>query len=188
MPMRIHSLLSAILLLTLSESRGQSAPAPGTVITIAGTGALGFSGDGGPATNATLKEISGLAFGGDGTLYFADEGNLRIRAIDPVTGIVRTIAGTGIGGNEGNNGPAINANFAGMIGLATDHVRNALYVTDWANNWVRKVNLTDGMLTLYAGSGDFGFSGDGGPATAATLLFPIGSAIDGVGRFSFLDS
>ena len=168
-------LATSVLLIVLKAEAASS----GTVITIAGNGLVGYSGDGGPATNAKLSTVEGLAFGRDGTLYIADGDNFRIRAVDPVTGVIRTIAGTGEAGNGGNGGPATDATIGPIIGMATDRVRNALYFTDWANNWVRKVNLNDGILSLYAGSGSFGFSGDGGPAVSAKLRFPIGAATDG---------
>ncbi len=160
-------------------------PAPsGTVITIAGNGSYGYSGDGGPATNAMLRGVHGLAVGPEGTLYFADTGNYRIRAVDPITGIVRTVAGTGIRGESGNNGPATNAAIGEVISLAVDRSRNALYVPEWDNNWVRKVNLPNGLLTVYAGTGVFGmgFEGDGGPATAAYLNLPESVALDAAGK------
>jgi hypothetical protein len=162
----------------------QAPAASGAVITIAGNGVAGFSGDGGPATNAMLNGVHGLAVGPDGTLYFADTGNYRIRAVDPVTGIVRTIAGTGIHGESGNNGPATNAALGHVISLAADRSRNALYVPEWNNNWVRKVNLPNGLLTVYAGTGVFGmgFEGDGGPASAAYLNLPETVALDAAGK------
>ena len=128
--------------------------------------------------------VHGLAVGPDGTLYFADTSNYRIRAVDPASGIVRTIAGTGIRGESGNNGPATNAAIGHVISLAADRSRNALYVPEWDNNWVRKVNLTNGLLTVYAGTGVFGmgFEGDGGPATAAYLNLPETVALDAAGK------
>jgi sugar lactone lactonase YvrE len=186
--MRNLILLLTVLCAVAPQSQSQTAASPGTVITIAGNGTIGFSGDGGPATNASFNVVDGLAYGPDGTLYIADGENVRVRAVDPVTGNIRTIAGTGTPGDEGNGGPATSANLSGVIGLATDHARNALYVTDWANNWIRKVNLTDGIITAYAGSGAYGFSGDGGPATQAKLVFPLSAATDGLGRLSFVDT
>ncbi len=173
--------------LTNLEILGPVPASSSTVITVAGNGSPSFSGDGGPATNASLDIVEGLAFGNDGTLYIGDSGNVRIRAIDPVTGVIRTIAGTGVSGEEGNDGPATNATLGGVIGLATDRSRNALYITDWPNNWVRKVNLNDGIITRYAGSGNFGFTGDGGPATLAKLRIPISAGTDAAGRLSFID-
>ncbi|MBI5387491.1 MAG: hypothetical protein HZA90_22760 [Verrucomicrobia bacterium] len=167
------------------------APAPsGTVITIAGNGSRGFSGDGGPATNATMSQATGLAIGPDGTLYFADYSNFRIRAVDPSTGLIRTIAGNGNIGDTGNGGPATNATLAGVFGMAVDRTRNALYFVDYDNNWVRRVNLANGLLDVYAGLGLFdgvGFEGDDGPATAAKLGFPEDVATDGTGRLAICD-
>lgn len=181
-----RAILLIALLLASATSPTQAAAAPGTVITIAGNGLVGYSGDGGPATNASLNQILGLAFGPDGTLYVADSNNYRVRAIDPATGIIRTIAGTGTPGDQGDNGPAIAATLGEVIGMATDKARNALYLTDWGNGYVRKINLNDGVITRYVGGG-FGFSGDGGPAAFAESLFPAGAATDGAGRFSFHD-
>ena len=184
--MRSSILIFALYFVASHESFGQSPAAAGSVITIAGNGLVDFSGDGGPATNAALNQILGLAFGPDGTLFVADSNNYRVRAIDPATGIIRTIAGTGVPGDQGDGGPAITATIGEVIGMATDKARNALYLTDWGNNYVRKVNLNDGVITRYAGGG-FGFSGDGGPAIFAEFLSPVGAATDAAGRFSVLD-
>ena len=180
----LRCIAGAFLVIAPVALRAQSPAASGTVITIVGKGLHGFSGDGGPATNAMIGGVNGLAVGPDGTLYFADTSNYRIRAVDPVTGIVRTIAGTGIHGESGNNGRATNAAIGHVISLAADRSRNVLYVSEWDNNWVRKVNLTNGLLTVYAGTGIFGmgFEGDGGPSTAAYLNLPETVALDAAGK------
>ena len=122
------------------------APAPsGTVITIAGNGVAGFSGDGGPALDASINYPYGSAIGPDGTLYFADNGNYRIRAIDPATGIITTIAGNGNhGDDDSNDGPATEADLSGVVGIAVDRARNTLYFGDFGQNWVSKVDLASG--------------------------------------------
>ena len=90
---------------------------------------------------------------------------------------------------RGNGGPATEATLSGVIHLAVDRARNALYFADIDNNWVRKVDLSTGLLSVYAGEGPdgFGFSGDGGPATGALFAFPEGVAVDASGRLSIAD-
>ena len=173
-------------------ARAQAPVASGTVITIAGNGVEGFSGDGGPATDASISGHYGSAIGPDGTLYFADNNNFRIRAIDPVTGIITTVAGNGnLGDDDANDGPATDADLSGVVGIAVDRARNALYIGDFGQNWVSKVDLPTNLLTRYAGTGNFGggfgFSGDGGPATSASLGFPYGVATDAAGNLFFAD-
>ncbi len=168
----------------------QAPTSSGTVITIAGNGLATFAGDGGPATSASLHDPHGMAIGPDGTLYFTDSVNFRIRAVDPVTGIMTTVVGNGTAGDTGNGGPATDATLSGVYHLAVDRARNALYFADLDNNWLRKVDLSTGVLTVYAGQGPngFGFSGDGGPATLAEFAFPEGVAIDASGRLSITDT
>lgn len=181
--------LAAAFALTLQIHAQTPAPS-GTVITIVGNGSAGFSGDGGLATNAMINTPEGLAIGPDGTLYFADYSNNRIRAVNPFTGVITTIAGDGTAGTTGNGGSATNAEIAGPAYLAVDRARNVLYFTEFATDWIRKVNLTNNQLSVYAGTGvvGSGFSGDGGPATEAELSLPLGVATDGSGRLAFADS
>jgi sugar lactone lactonase YvrE len=169
--------------------RAQSPAASGTVITIAGNGSSGFSGDGGPATNATFHEPYGLAIGPDGTLYVADSSNYRIRAIAPATGFITTVTGNGSSGDTGDGGLATNATIGGVARIAVDRTRHALYLCDSDNNRVRKVNLANGVISNFAGVGlfGFGFSGDGGPATSAEFALPESLCTDGTGRLAISD-
>ncbi|MFC0543095.1 NHL domain-containing protein [Kutzneria chonburiensis] len=138
----------------------------GTIRRYAGTGAYGFSGDGGPATQATFRSLGGLALDGAGNLYVADTSNERVRRINP-DGIVTTVAGSGDrSGPLGDGGPALMASL-----YEPDHVgidaAGALYIADPGNVRLRKV--ANGTITTVAGNGQDSYSGDGGPATAAGL-------------------
>ena len=184
--------LAGLMLLLPHTLRAQSPAASGTVLTIAGNGSVGLSGDGGLATNAAINNPLSLAIGPDGTLYIADDANYRVRAVNPVTGIISTIAGSvasSDGYGTGDGGPATNAGFGGVYSVAVDRARNALYLADDGNNRVRKVNLTNGIISNYAGGGlfNFGFSGDGGPATLAGMEIPQSLAADGAGRLCIYD-
>src|SRR5450631_2128222 len=119
----------------------------GAISTYAGTGIAGFSGDGGPASAAQLSFPTGLAFDSAGNLIIADQGNNRVRKIAP-SGIISTIAGTGVAGYSGDGGPALQATFSGPYGVAYDKTGN-LYITDVYNCVVRFVN-TAGIVNTYA--------------------------------------
>jgi sugar lactone lactonase YvrE len=136
----------------------------GTITTVAGTGKEGFSGDDGPATKAQLNVPIAVAVDRKGNLYITDESNYRIRKVDK-DGIITTFAGTGEGGYSGDGGPATSAKLIDPGGLAFDAKGN-LYVADYKS--VRKIDPS-GTITTVAGTGQAGFSGDGGPATEAKL-------------------
>lgn len=142
----------------------------GTVTVFAGQiGVDGYSGDGGPAVDAALDFSSGfggqvgLAVDGDGNLYIADIGNHAIRKVD-TSGNILTIAGNGTAGYSGDGGAASTARLNNPSGLCIHN--GYLYVCDASNFVIRRINLTTGIITLFAGTpGQSGFSGDGGPAT-----------------------
>lgn len=142
---------------------------------LAGTGELGYSGDGGPATEATFGEINGLDYGPDGTLYIADTGNHAIRALHP-DGTLSTLAGDGTAGWV--DGPLAEARFHGPQRIRW--ADGALWVADAFNHAIRRVDPAGGQVRTVAGTGAEGFGGDGGPATAAALRYPYGvTAHDG---------
>jgi len=159
--------------------------AAGMITTIAGTGIAGFSGDGGPATAATLNGNWGIAIDnidGVSTIYIGDAGNYRVRKIS--AGIITTIAGDGSTTYGGNGGPATGAQIgADIIGIALDAGDN-VYICEGLADHIRKINTT-GIIANFAGIGTYGYGGDGGPATAAEFTVPYDIAFDGLGNAYF---
>ncbi|MEO6324750.1 MAG: hypothetical protein ABIT01_16635, partial [Thermoanaerobaculia bacterium] len=154
----------------------------GTISTVAGNGGRGFAGDNGPATAAVLDGPCGLAIDPDGNLVIADTGNGRVRLVDKVTGLIRTIAGGGSpADNLGDGGPATAASLGLPRGITYDRNGN-LYIADssYDRHHIRKVTKSTGVITTVAGStgqGE-GFAGDGGPATSARLSSPYAVVLD----------
>jgi len=142
----------------------------------------GFSGDGGPATNAQLNTPYGIAVDTTGNVFIADYANSRVRKVD-TGGIISTVAGTGIGGYNGDNKPATSANVS-PYGVAFDNLGN-LFISD-NNRRIRKLD-TNGMITTVAGNGFFGSAGDGGAATNANFNYNWGIAFDKVGNLFIAD-
>ena len=157
----------------------------GTITAFAGTGAFGFSGDGGPATSARLNEPHGVAVDRQGNVYIADEGNNRVRKVSP-GGTITTIAGTGTGGCAGDGGKATSAQLSFPAGVAVDGQGNVYIAGGVLCPRVRKVS-PGGTITTIAG-GKIGKSGDGGPATSAWLWDPRGVAVDGQGNVYIADN
>lgn len=155
----------------------------GTITTVAGTGTMGYSGDGGLAVNAQINTPTGVFADDAGDLYIADVGNQRIRKVDP-SGIITTFAGNGVKGYGGDGGPAINASFYNAVRVAVDPSGNVL-VADQSNHRVRIIT-PGGIITTFAGNGvgtpaTGAFSGDGGLATNASLNNPTAIAINAAG-------
>lgn len=162
----------------------------GIISTVAGTGKLGSSGDGGLATTAQMGDPKGLAVDSAGNLYIADYDNNRIRKVTS-DGMISTVAGSGTGlgsnsgGYSGDGGKAIEAKLRFPIDVAIDSTGN-LYIADSLNHRIRKVT-SDGIISTVAGTGSKGYGGDGGPATAAKLNQPYGVNVDSGGNVYIAD-
>ncbi len=155
----------------------------GFITTIAGTGIAGDTGDGGLATAAEINKPNFITVDGAGNIYFTEDA--RVRKID-ASGIITTFAGTGTMVHSLISGiPATSAPVWQAQGIAVDGAGNVYFVDD-GNSCIRKVN-TSGIITTIAGDGLWGYSGDGGPATAAWFYGPSGLALDGYGNVYFND-
>lgn len=157
-------------------------PENGDATLIAGNGQRGFSGDGGPASEAALNYSSRIAFDSFGNLYITDTNNHRVRRVD-VNGLIGTVAGNGEPGFGGDGGLAIEASLNYPKGVAVDTAED-LYIADTRNNRIRRVDRRTGVISTVAGDGSrdlFGDGGDGGPATIASLDSPAGIRFDAGG-------
>jgi len=166
----------------------------GIITTIAGTGTppnnWGYNGDGIAATSATLTHPTGVAVDASGNVYIADNDVCRIRKITASTGIISTVAGSGVcgppPGGYGDGGPATSALLQYPHDVAVDASGN-LYIADEYNHKIRKVTASTGIITSLAGTGTSGFSGDNGLATVAMLNNPVSVTVDASGNVYFAD-
>lgn len=157
----------------------------GIITTVAGTGVQGYGGDGGQAINAQLGKVTSVAIDPNGNLLIADSSNNRVRRVTPA-GVISTIAGNGSTGATGDGGLATNATITSPTGVAAD-ARGNVYIASAPLGKVRKVDVT-GLITLFAGAGPAGYSGDGGAATSATLNSPYSVATDAAGNVYISDT
>ena len=153
----------------------------GIISTLAGTGVSGYTGDGGPATSATLNQPFDVTVDKDGNVYVTDNGNNVIRKITASTGIISTVAGTGIKGYSGDNSLATTAKLFYPYRVITDSTGN-LYISDQANQRVRKVDISTGVITTLVGTGAVAYNGDNIAANTANLNNPIGLSFDTAGN------
>lgn len=193
-------LMSLAITLFPAVSEAQTAPTY-TISAAVGTGTAGFSGDGSAAVNAEVNFPSSMVLDSTGNLYIADEANFRIRKVD-TSGNISTIAGTGVTGDTGDTAAATAAEIGSIGGIALDSSGN-IYISDTAQNVIRKISTT-GIITLFAGTGTAGFTGDTTAytiaynkannittvalATAAEISAPTGIAVDSKGNVFFSDT
>ena len=158
----------------------------GIIETIVGNGERGFSGDGGPATEASLSFPSDVYVDGDGNIYITDTSNDRIRRVDASTGIIETIAGNGTAAFSGDGGPAIDASINFPYSIFLDKDGN-IFFSDLFNLRIRKITASTGIIETVTGNGDDGFSGDGGSAVDASLSLAEEIHLDDIGNIYFTD-
>ena len=159
-------------------------PAGGIPAVYAGTGELGFSGDGGAAEDGQLAWPIGLAVDKQGNLYIADARNNRIRKVD-VAGRITTVAGSGPEGDSGDGGPAVRARLSFPFGVAVGP-DGSFVIADTGNHEVRRI--TAGVISALAGTGPWGFAGDGLPASQSRLAGPEGVTFDASGNLFIADT
>jgi sugar lactone lactonase YvrE len=152
----------------------------GVITAVAGKGRSGFAGDEGKASQASLYSPRGIAISAH-DLYIADAGNSRVRKVDLISGLITTVAGTGIASFAGDGGDATNAGLNSPRGVAVGD--NTLYIADTGNNRVRKVDMRTGFIDTIAGNGLPFFTGDDGPANLASLNAPEGVAVLGTNLY-----
>jgi predicted phage tail protein/sugar lactone lactonase YvrE len=168
----------------LGNNRVRRVTPGGTISTVAGSATSGFCGDGGPATAACLDDPTDVEVDASGNLYISVYSSHRVRKVS--AGIIRTVAGNGSVVNSGDGGPATSAGLAAPVGVAVDGAGN-IFIAASSGNRIRKVDLA-GDISTVAGSGTFGFSGDGGPAILGEMSFPARVALDAEGNFYVADT
>lgn len=180
--MKLNQILFSSLLIFASSSTANSQ----TITTVAGVvGSPGYVGDAGKATDARFNNPRAVATDNDGNLYIADMRNHVIRKVNP-NGIINTVAGNGTAGNSGAGGPATAGQLAQPTGMTIDNDGN-IYIADYNSSVIKKVT-TSGIMTIFAGNGTEGFSGDGGPASQAKLYRPTAVAVDKDGSLYISDA
>jgi hypothetical protein len=160
-------------------------PGAGIINTVAGNGYYGYSGDGGVATGATVAGAVGVSTDSLGNIYLSDSGNNVLRKVSASTGVITTIAGNGTGGYSGDGGPATSAELSWPAGVTVDAASNVYFADN--GGAVRKISASTGIISTVAGTGVWGYSGDGGPATSAQLSYDISVAVDSAGNLYIAD-
>jgi sugar lactone lactonase YvrE len=156
------------------------------ISTVAGTGTLGYTGDGGLATQAELNDPRGVAVDGAENLFIADSINQRIRRVDASTGMITTYAGGGSGASSNQGAPATQATFGAIGGVGVDSSGN-VFIADCGLSHIYRVDVLTHLLDIVAGNGSGIFSGDGGPATLAELDQPTGVTMASSGDLFIAD-
>ena len=174
-------------LVELKGGRALRIDRKGILTIVAGTGAKGDAGDGGPARKAAFNGMHSLAVAPDGSVYLADTWNNRFRKLDPKTGTISAFAGTGTKGYAGDGGPARDAQFGGVYCIAFSADGSKLYAADLDNRRIRVIDMKTGVVSLVAGNGKKGVPADGADAKGAPLVDPRAVAVDRKGNVYVLE-
>jgi YVTN family beta-propeller protein len=176
-----------IFIISAETSAAYRLDSKGQLTVVAGNGLQLYLGDGGPATEASMNDLSAIAVDVSGNLFLAQDGESAIRRVDAKTGTITTVAGNGTDGFDGDGGPATEAELGNPQGVVVDAAGNIL-IADTSNNRIRRVNSVTGFISTIAGNGTAGFGGDGGLASAAVLNTPQGLTLDATGNLFFVDT
>ncbi len=159
----------------------------GLLTNFGGTGQKGDKGDSGPVSRAAFSDPHNLIISRSGVIYLADTGNGRIRTVNPTSGIITPLAGTGKKGYSGDGGPALKADFSGIYSLALDAAETKLYLADLENRRIRVIDMKTRIVHPFAGNGQKGVPNDGADAKAAPLVDPRAVAVDRQGNVYILE-
>lgn len=171
----------------ISGNKARKIDSHGIVTTIAGTGEQADGGDGGPGPQARLNNPHSLVLGPGGNLYIADTVNNRVRCLNLKSGIITTVAGTGVRGFSGDGGPGTAAQFGGVYCVALDRAAKELYIADLDNRRIRVLHLKSGVVETVAGNGERGVPVDGADARSSPLVDPRAVAVDSRGNVYVLE-
>lgn len=176
-----------LIVVELEGGRVHTLDPDGRFTTIAGDGSKSYKGDNGPARAATFNGMHNLAITPDGAIYIADSWNHAIRRIDPGTGTITTVAGTGQPGDSGDGGPATAAQFDFVMCITLNRAGDVLYIADLNNRRIRKLDLKTGLVHPVAGNGRKGVPADGTRALDSPLVDPRAVAVDSRERVYILE-
>jgi sugar lactone lactonase YvrE len=177
----------SIYFVEIAGNKARKIDSHGIVTTIAGTGEQADGGDGGPGPMAKLNNPHSVVLAPDGNLYIADTMNSRVRCLNLKTGIIRTVAGTGVQGYSGDGGPGTAAQFGNIYCVALDRGAQNLYLADLDNRRIRVLRLKSGIVETVAGNGERGVPMDGADARSSPLVDPRAVAVDSRGNVYVLE-
>ena len=174
-------------LVELEGGRVYKMPPGGKCSVIGGNGKKGFAGDGGPVKSAVFNGMHNVVVGSDDSVYISDSWNFCVRKIDPESGNISTVIGTGKKGYSGDNGPALKASFTFIMNIIFDPSKERIYMSDIQNRRIRMFDLKTGKVKTVAGNGNKGVAKEGASAISTPLQDPRAVAVDSKGNIYVLE-